>query len=279
MAARQQRRWRRGDGGDAPGVVSLDCLHLGVGRQLHVRWPKERGASVTPRDGEDDVVHEVLDKGAREHDAAVGVEVGVGDGGVAAPRGGEDVAGGDGGEHGSVRRVHLGVGGTRSHRGVDHRLALIVRLDLEGLEQPVGKRRLPGGVDAHREGVHLGGRVRHHSRRRDVGGGSADAAGAERLAPGDAHVAVRLLVVEEHVGGKLGLRGSLGGHLRRLHDVDCQRTRSRKRGSEARVGSGRRASGRVGGELERRRNAHSPTWLDLVSIWTESCRGEARARR
>ena len=50
--------------------------------------------------------------------------------------------------------------------------------------------------------------------------GAANAASVERLAPGDAHVAVRLLVVDEHVGGKLGLCESLGVNLRRLHDVE-----------------------------------------------------------
>ena len=76
-------------------TVSLDCLHLGVCAELHVRRAEERGARlckqkgegvsgarsnavqggqathVAARDGHDDVVHGMFDKGARDDDADV----------------------------------------------------------------------------------------------------------------------------------------------------------------------------------------------------------------
>ena len=128
----------------------------------------------------------MLDKGAREHDANVHVDVGVGD-------------------------LPL-CGATREH----HFLAIVVVLDNLGIGQPRAEFLV---------GLHAllpKGRVRHLSVGVDVPG-TTNAAGIERLAPGDAHVAVRLLVVDEHVARELGLGGAgaaVGGvHLGRLKDV------------------------------------------------------------
>ena len=71
------------------------------------------------------------------------------------------------------------------------------------------------------------------------------AAGLERVAPGHAHVAVRLLVVDEHVARELALRPS-GLDLRRRHDVELADLR-RAREHLDRVGVVRDLE-RLGGE-------------------------------
>ena len=178
-------------------VVALDGLDLGVGRELHVRRAKERRARVAARDGHDHRVHHVLDERTRDHDADVRVDV------LVLWHG--DVAAG----------------------GVLNRALLVERLDLHGLGVP--RRQLARGglgvrFDCFAVGVHaIGtrGRVRHLGGTADVA--TTDAARLERLAPGDAHVAVRLLVVDEGVARELGLgvgRVALGGvHLGRLEHV------------------------------------------------------------
>ena len=123
----------------------------------------------------------MLDKGARKHDANVHVDVVVGD--------------------------LPGVVATREH----HFLAIVVLLDNLGLLHP----RAEFLVGAH--ALVPKGRVRHLSLVVDVPG-TTNAAGSERLGPGDAHVAVRLLVVNEHVARELLLAG-IGRDLGRLHNV------------------------------------------------------------
>lgn len=142
-------------------VVTLDGLDLGVGRELHVGRAEQRGARVAARDREDRVVHQVLDEGARHHDAAV--------------------------EHSVVPPAARALG---------------VRGPVLGLGLPRGGVAAAGhGLDALAAHVATGGHER----------------GLERVAPGDAHVAVALLVVDEQVARELAV-GRLD--LRRRHDVE-----------------------------------------------------------
>jgi len=179
---------------------TLDGLDLRVGRKLHVRRPKERGARLAARDGEDDVVHQVLDERTRNDDTDVRVEIAV--------------------RHASVRS---GAELADIFRGFD----------------PFAQRR--GLTVAHvDQGVLI--KLGVHG-------------GCQRLGPGDAHVLVRLLVVDEHVGRvQVAPRRR---DLRRHHDVELADLR-RAREHLHRVGvvrdleglCARRGNGGSGGQWE-----------------------------
>ena len=147
-------------------------------------------------------MHEVLDEGARDDEAAVDLG---------------DVVGG---RLGDLAPAELApaerCGATHPRRlggGDLPRAGVQVEVRVGRVGSPVER-----ALEPLQEGVGAGGRARKH-RGRVADDQLAHAAGLERVQPGDAHVAVALLIVQKHVAGELAAAGGWLD-LGRLHDVE-----------------------------------------------------------
>lgn len=168
-------------------VVALDGLDLRVGRQLHVGRAEERRARVAARDAEDDAVHQVLDERPGDHDAHV---------------------------DGARLSGHFG------RPGIALGLARVHIADTFGQRQPLFDRKVCCHVIfltfSWERRIDQLGRLGDFP----LGGQAVfeDAARGDGVRPRDAHVAVRLLVVDEQVAREHLVVQRVD--LRRLHDVE-----------------------------------------------------------
>ena len=150
-----------------------------------VRRAEERRAGCATADGEHGGMHHVLDEGPREHDAAVEVR--------------------------GCQSVGISV---TSRFGV-LLFALVVLGNLVGGSPPVCEVASARHCDV---GAISGLVANLVVARGLVGVLVHDHRRVQRVAPRDAHVLVRLLVVDKEVAGVLPVTGGLG--LRRHHDVE-----------------------------------------------------------
>ena len=182
-------------------------------------------------------MHEVLDKGARDDEAAVDLGDVVG-GRLGDPAPGVDAGGGDPEplQPGRVRGGDLAV--------VVHPEIRVGRVGspVERVPEPLEKTVRATRRARERHGV----RVREG---RVLGDELAHAAGLERLQPSDAHVAVTFLIVQQHVTGELAVGWR---DLGRLHDVDCGARLREKRQAQARTPTTERGGSRPPSSYTRR---------------------------